>query len=174
MSHPRPDQQFNVNAQFLRGFVHTGTGNQLSIVFSTVSTYRDVRRVQRVIDGVVDSQVGVLPRWSLFLLFLVFVEIDKSSAGADRRPHCRMVQPQVPCSSPAHRESVQRHAIVVDAKSSSHVGDRFEDVRFSSPAISVVASTVHIKLNPRLLLRQIFAFMAEDEVGFVHVVCAAV
>src|SRR5579862_6994490 len=76
----------------------------LGVKFTRVAYERNVEGIQRIILRIVDMNGGFLPRSQVGQLTVDF-GIRESGACFDRRPPIRVMQPEMPCSVSAHRET---------------------------------------------------------------------
>ena len=60
----------------------------------------------------------------------------------------RVMQPQMPCTGTTHRKPMQHHSILVNPKSTAYICQCLKNIRFTGPAIRIIATTIDVQLQP--------------------------
>ena len=166
VAHLRADDDLDRHVVRFRQVAHRGTRGQLRVDLAAIGDEWHVGEVHRVVGGVVDAERAVLKRGKFLADLLVFIEVDEPRPRPDRTPLRRVMQPDVPCPRPAHREPPQHDPAFVDSVAADHIGQGLEHVGLSGIAISVVATTEDIQLEVRLARRSRFALVLGEERDF--------
>src|SRR5262245_31292737 len=86
-----------------------------------------------------------------------------------------MMQADVPGTRTTHGETTKHDAIRMDAVALADGIQRFEDIRFTGPAVGIIGSAEHVELNEILLSgNRIRRIVSRDETHLIHRRAAAV